>query len=152
MDWKRIMNKRLKKKDRAEKQTTYTVDVKDNKTAWEEVQRFLTQLLPEINLRLLLETEPAEEKTLQIEQEKIFLPPARLLWVESVTVTSYQSVPVIESSGKPGFFRKRFRKTIKSKRKPTATGGTGAVEVSSPSERIWNRLMGRWGNPHSLKK
>lgn len=49
MDWKRTMNR-------------------------DQLQQYLTQLLPELNLRILLETESSE----------------KLLWVESAAVTVYQ--------------------------------------------------------------
>ncbi len=48
--------------------------------AWEETERLLNELVPELNLRLLLETEPS----------------TRLLWVDSVTVTAYEAAPVTE--------------------------------------------------------
>lgn len=59
MDWKRIMNKRHE-----------TVEIAGK----EKVQQHLTQLLPELNLRLLLETEACS---------------GNILWVEAVTVTGY---------------------------------------------------------------
>lgn len=111
MDWIRIMNKRPKKAD-----------------GKEETQRFLTQLIPEINLRLLLETEALS---------------GRILWVESVTVTAYQSAPVKKSSGKGVCFRKRL----------PAPGDTGTeAQTGSPSGRMWHRLMGMLGKALSLKK
>lgn len=49
----------------------------------EEIKQYLTRLLPEWNLRLLTDTSANV-----------------VLWVESVTVTAYQSAPETESSGK----------------------------------------------------
>lgn len=65
MDWKRIMNKKRMKADGAAER--------------EEIQQCLTQLPLELNFRLLLQTEVFSQE---------------ILWVESVTVTSYQPTPV----------------------------------------------------------
>lgn len=61
--------------------------------AWEETGRLLNELVPELNLRLLLETEPS----------------TRLLWVDSITVTAYEPAPVIECP-KSRSFAKTFIK------------------------------------------
>lgn len=82
MDWKRIMNRKSQKADMTE-----------------EIGEFLEALIPELNLRLLLEMKPSPE----------------LLWVESITVTAYESVQ---------------------------EGSSALYRLSSRIGRIWNRLMG----------
>lgn len=97
MDWKKIMNREnfSKKSIQAE--------------MMEELRRALTEIIPELNLRLLLDMEPD----------------SKLLWVESVTVTAYESAP----AGLSGLFR--------------SSGRVG---------RIWNYLTGLWAKARSLKK
>lgn len=61
------MNKRQKKTDRKEAA---------EETAKKEIQRYFVRLIPEINLRLLLDMEPPT-----------------ILWVEDITVLGYQAAP-----------------------------------------------------------
>lgn len=82
MDWKKIMNRKSQKADMTE-----------------EIGEFLEALIPELNLRLLLEMEPSTE----------------LLWVESITVTAYESVQ---------------------------EGSSALCRLGSRIGRIWNRLTG----------
>lgn len=86
MDWKRIMNKRPGKagKNRAEAEQPSLMD----RTAEEEIREFFTGLIPEMNLRLLLDmkTEAADDSF-----------PERLLWVESITLTDYEPASAIQS-------------------------------------------------------
>lgn len=58
-------------------------------TAREETERLLNELVPELNLRLLLETEPS----------------TRLLWVDSVTVTAYEAASVTECPKSRSFIK-----------------------------------------------
>lgn len=100
MEWKRIMNKRLKKADRRKKEFCNEEKLQENKAAKEEIQIFLTQLLPELNFRLLLETES---------------PFSGLLWVESIIVTDYKFIPATKSNKKKEIFRKRLKRWLKAK-------------------------------------
>ncbi len=76
MDWKRTMNdtQEQAKEDKAEEA------IREHPAQETQLTQFLEELLPELNLRLLLEIEPEE----------------RLLWVESVTLMEYHSAPVKE--------------------------------------------------------
>lgn len=79
MDWKRTMNKRSGKAD------------EKNAEVKEEIEQFFAKLLPEINLRLLLDME--------------IMAGNRILWVESVTVTACQNVKLLEKAQEPGIIR-----------------------------------------------
>lgn len=99
MDWKRIMNKRHKKTDEKEAETVNEEKAKEEAVK-EVIEQFFTRLLPEINLHLLLDMETMAQD--------------RLLWVEAITVTAYQKVPLIEQLQKPGIIRiwKRLMGTL----------------------------------------
>lgn len=97
MDWKRIMNKRPGKAD-AEKAEAAEA------AAEKEIREFFTGLIPEINLRLLLDLE-TETESAGTEWGNFTVLPQRLLWVEAVTVTAYQAAPQKKKGGKPGFIR-----------------------------------------------
>lgn len=89
MDWKRIMNKRQKKTDRREAA---------EEAAKKEIQRYFVRLIPEINLRLLLDMEPPT-----------------ILWVEAITVTGFQAAScATESKGRR--FIPMWRNFIKNKK------------------------------------
>lgn len=88
---KRIMNKKNKRADGGKETDHQTADTAER----EKIEQLLAELLPELNLRLFLETEVS----------------TRLLWVEAVTVTAYQGAPLKEQPGKPGFIRRWKRLT-----------------------------------------
>lgn len=50
----------------------------------EDLEQYFTELLPELNLRLLLEAGP----------ETFFASASGVLWVENITVTAWKSPPV----------------------------------------------------------
>ncbi len=117
MDWRRITNRRRKRADRTEREEAGTKD---------SLEQYLHRLLPELNLRLLLETEDSCHS---------------VLWVESVSVTAYQFVSAQRSSGKP-------KSSI-----AAATGDMGiASKHDSPAGRMLYRLMGIFGSGRALKK
>lgn len=89
MGWKRIMNKKKRQKGRTGKKTAPEAA---HVLTESEIKQYLTGLLPEWNLRLLMETDASAKE---------------VLWVESVTVTAYQSAPETGASGKLNFW-KRF--------------------------------------------
>lgn len=111
MDWKRIMSKRhgKEKPDGA---------IAQNTAKKEEIQQYFVRLLPEINLRLLLDMESVPEEYEETERGDFRVPPARLLWVEDITVTAWQAALCMARSGKMGFIRtwKRFIKNKKERR------------------------------------
>lgn len=77
MDWKRIMNRKDKQADMTE-----------------EIEQLLTDLIPELNLRLIMDME--------------YVP--NILWVESITVTACESVSGRPSAGSgPGGVAGRLR-------------------------------------------
>lgn len=82
MDWKRIMNKKKRRQDMMGKTAPPAAG---HMVTEEEIKQYLTRLLPEWNLRLLTDTDTSANM---------------VLWIESVTVTAYQSAPETESSGK----------------------------------------------------
>lgn len=92
-------------------------ETKTDMAAREETERLLNELVPELNLRLLLETEPS----------------ARLLWVDSVTVTAYESAPVTECP--------KSRSLLKP-----------FIKEDGPAGRIWKRLIGTADKPRFFKK
>lgn len=102
MDWKRIMNKRHEKADEKKAETVNREKAKEE-VVKEEIEQFSTNLLPEINLRLFLDMET-----------KAACFPLRLLWVEAVTVRTYQPPPSKEQSQDPGINRiwKRLMGTL----------------------------------------
>ena len=92
MDWKRIMNKKKRRQDMTGKTAAPAAG---HMVTEEEIKQYLTRLLPEWNLRLLTDTSANV-----------------VLWVESVTVTAYQSAPETESSGKLNLWN-RFIQCLK---------------------------------------
>lgn len=68
MDWKKIMNR--------------TAKFQEDSAVCEEVQQYLAQLVPQLNFRLLMETDLSSRS---------------FLWVEAVTVTEYQSAPAADA-------------------------------------------------------
>lgn len=80
MDWKRIMNRKDKQADMTE-----------------EIEQFLTELIPELNLRLIMDME--------------YVP--NILWVESITVTACESASGRPSAGLgPGGAAGRLRSIL----------------------------------------
>lgn len=102
MDWKKIMNKRHGKADEKKAETVNKEKAKEEAVK-EEIEQFFTKLLPEINLRLFLD----------METMAVFFP-LRLLWVEAVSVKTYQPPLLKEQSQKPGINRiwKRLMGTL----------------------------------------
>lgn len=80
MGWKRIMNKKIRQADRTKEADSQMAETETNTAAWEEIEHLLNGLVPELNFRLFLETESS----------------TKLLWVESITVTAYESAPIID--------------------------------------------------------
>jgi len=74
------MNKEIRQAERTEETDNQTKEPETKITAREKTERLLGGLVPELNFRLFLETEPS----------------ARLLWVEAITVTAYESAPLTE--------------------------------------------------------
>ena len=99
MDWKRIMNKRFGKTDRKKAEDAQQAAAK------EEIRQFFIRLLPEINLRLLLDMEPEVTESVKMGCDNFVVFSQRLLWLEAVTVTAYQPASAKEQSKKPGFMR-----------------------------------------------
>lgn len=94
MDWKKIMNKKVRQADGAGKAAGQPAEQRKDMEAWKETEEFFKGLLPELNLRLLLETDSSP----------------RILWVESITITAYEAAPVLESPGNWNFFIRLFKK------------------------------------------
>lgn len=134
MDWKRIMNKKKRQKDMVGKQE---IKAAEYVVAEEAIKQYLASLLPEWNLRLLTDTETSADM---------------VLWVESVTVTAYQSTPETKSSGKPEFWNPfRKRRDRESAKSPIATGDADDKRNDLPG---WMKkcLMGKQDQFRSLKK
>lgn len=91
MGWKKTMNKKRRQAGKKEECARQSADAFQKEEEKDKLQQYLTELLPEWNLRLLMETELSAET---------------VLWVESVTVTAYHSVPEAEEAKKKsGFWR-----------------------------------------------
>lgn len=88
MGWKRIMNKK-------KRQQCIVVEMSQSAARHvvteEEIKQYLTYLIPEWNLRLLMDADASANI---------------VLWVESVTVTAYQSAPETKSSGKLNLWKR----------------------------------------------
>lgn len=96
MDWKRIMNKRQKKTDRKEAA---------EETAKKDIQQYFVRLIPEINLRLLLDMEPPSVDCEEMKGRNLRILPPATLWVEDITVLEYQAAPYGAGSKRPQFTR-----------------------------------------------
>ena len=94
MDWKRIMNKKKRQQDMAGETAAPEAG---HVVTEEEIRQYLTCRLPEWNLRLLTDTDASANV---------------VLWVESVTVTAYQSAPETELSGKPNLWKRFIQKCL----------------------------------------
>lgn len=88
MVWKRIMNKRQSSENVYEDKKGKTSE--ESVQGKEKLQAFLTEMVMEWNLRLFLET----ENNVETDENEIFaFYPQSVLWVEEVTVTSYDACP-----------------------------------------------------------
>lgn len=117
MDWKMIMSKRREKKEE-KKEAEAQKAVHEAEMAKKEMQQYFVRLIPELNLRLLLDMESVMKECGEAGSGDDRIPPARFLWVDAITVTDYQAASDMGRSPKTGFIRtwKNFFKNKKERR------------------------------------
>lgn len=86
MDWKKTMNSLNITGEKVDMR--YGSNKEAEQFTEENIEQYLTKLLPELNLRLFLEMYSDETEEGEVMTKSLY--PMNFLWIEEITVTSYE--------------------------------------------------------------